>query len=173
MAKVVIYAITVILLLALSIVFPKIGASAPSFLFLLTAVYAFRKDDSDYLWLAFFSGLALDLYSNTFLGIFALAFLITAFIINYTTRAFFSSDLSFGYIGVIVSLAYLLVVGLVYIFNSTAIRFGTALPISGEYLTTKIWLDLFLNLIFVAPIYFLSLLTDRLINYYSKDEGSF
>lgn len=173
MAKVVIYIITVILLLALSIVFPKVGTSAPSFLFLLTAVYAFRKDDSDYLWLAFFSGLALDFYSNTFLGIFALSFLITALIINYTTRTFFSSDLSLIYIAVIVTLAYLLVVGLVYILNTMAIRFDTALSISGEYLITKIWLDLFLNLIFVAPIYFLSLSVDRLINYYSKDEGSF
>ena len=173
MAKVVIYTIVVILLLSLSIVFPKIGASAPNLLFLLSVVYAFRKDDSDYLWLAFFSGLALDLYTNTFLGIFALSFLIVAFIINYTTRTFFSSDLSFVYIGVIVTLAYLLVVGLVYILNSISSRFGTSLPISGEYLTVKIWLDLFLNLVFVAPMYFLSLFNDRIINYYSKDEGSF
>ncbi|MHB8871272.1 MAG: rod shape-determining protein MreD [Candidatus Doudnabacteria bacterium] len=173
MAKAVIYTIIVILLLSLSIVFPKIGASAPNFLFLLAVVYAFRKDDSDYLWLAFFSGLALDLYTNTFLGIFALSFLIVAFIINYTTRTFFSSDLSLVYIGVIVTLAYLLVVGLVYIINSISSRFGTSLPISGEYLTVKIWVDLLLNLVFVAPMYFLSLFNDRIINHYSKDEGSF
>ncbi len=173
MAKIVIYTIFVIFLLSLSIVFPKIGASAPNFLFLFAVVYAFRKDDSDYLWLAFFSGLALDFYTNSFLGIFAISFLITAYIINYTTRTFFSSDLNPGYIGLIVMLAYLLVVGLVYFLNSLAVRFGAGLPVSGEYLTTKVWFDLFLNLIFALPIYFPSLLNDRLINYYSKDEGSF
>ncbi len=172
MFKTFIYFCTLIILLALNIVFPRIAASAPNFLFLLTVIYAFRQNKNEFLWLAFFSGLLLDIFSATFFGTYLLAFLIIAMIINYTTRTFFSADPTVPYIAAVVAVAYLLLVGLIYLSNSIAAHYSPMiLPLAGVYLNAKIFIDLLLNLIFAPLVYFLAIFIDNLIAKYQKNSA--
>lgn len=172
MSKLLVYFFTVVILLALNAVFPHVGASAPNFLFLLVVIFAFRQDGYEYLWLAFFAGLLLDVYSGTFFGTYMLSFLFLALIINYTTRTFFSADPSVNYIAVVVAVSYLTLVGLIYLMNSIGVRIdGNFSPISAIYLNNKIWLDLLLNLVFAAPIYYVALLDERLLLKLSKNHN--
>ncbi len=169
MSKFLVYFFTFSVLLALNVVLPKAGASAPNLLFLLVIIFAFRQDSSEYLWLAFFSGLLLDIYSSTFFGTYTLSFLFLALIINYTTRTFFSAEPELNYMAMVVGLSYLLLVGLVYLINSIGSRIQPDLvALSGVYLNQKIWLDLVLNLIFAAPVYYIAIVDQRLIKGFKK-----
>ncbi len=171
MSRAIIYAIIIILLLALGAALPQASAGAVNWLFLFSAITAFRRDENDFLWLAFFSGFALDVYSGGFFGTYIFSFLIVALLINYTTRTLLSSEPSVQYIAVVVSVSYLVFVGLVYIINSLGVQLQpSALQISPVYLDRKIWIDLLLNLIFAAPVYYLSLMSDRIVAYYQRNE---
>lgn len=171
MSKTIIYAIIIILLLALGASLPQVSTGAVNWLFLFAAITAFRHEGNDFLWLAFFSGLALDLYSGGFFGTYAISLLIVAFFINYTTRTLLSAEPSVPYVAVVIAVSYLIFVGLVYMSNSLGVQLQhRALPISAAYLNRKIWLDIAFNLIFAAPVYYLSLMSDRLIAYYHRNE---
>ncbi|MDB4940027.1 MAG: rod shape-determining protein MreD [Candidatus Doudnabacteria bacterium] len=164
MTKFLLYFFSIILLLALNIVFPTIRSSTPNFLFLFVVVNAFRKNNQDFLWLAFFSGLMLDIYSNVFFGTYTLSFMIIAVIISYTTKIFFSADPSIVYFGSVAAVSNLLLIGLVFIMNTVGVHIQSNLGrIPALYLGQKIWIDLFLNLIFVGPIYYLSSVIERII----------
>lgn len=171
MSKTIIFAIIIVVLLALGVAFPQASTGAVNWLFLFTAITAFRHEGNDFLWLAFFSGLALDLYSGGFFGTYAVSLLIVAFLINYTTRTLLSAEPSVTYVAAVISVSYLTFVGLAYIINSLGVQLQhSALPFSAVYLNRKIWLDIVLNLIFAAPVYYLSLISDRLIAYYQRNE---
>jgi rod shape-determining protein MreD len=173
MSKIIVYTLAIILLLALNVVFPAARFSAPNFLFLLVVVYAFRKDNPDFLWLAFFAGIMLDVYSNVFFGTFTLSFMIISLVINYTTRTFFSADPSVIYMGAVVAATNLILIGLIYFINSIGLGFEKNLVrISGEYLANKVWADVALNLFFAAPIYFFSIWIDSIINHYQNKQQS-
>ncbi len=171
MGKFLTYFIAVIFLTALNIVFPNLRSSTPNFLFLLVIIYAFRQDTPGYLWLAFFSGLMLDVYSNVFFGTYILSFMIIALLINYTTRTFFSADPSIIYVGAVIIVANLILVGLLYFINSIGVRFDSAvIPLSGQYLGNKIWIDVILNLVFAAPVFAFSLWIDRIARHYENKQ---
>jgi rod shape-determining protein MreD len=175
MSKFLIYAFTIILLLSFNIAFPPILGATPNFLFLLVIFYAFRQDKSTFLWLAFFAGLILDVTSHFMFGSFTLAFLLVAFLINYSTRFFFTADVS-GFFMVIVTVfsylllvgmlyfSYLLLVGMLYLFSSIALSLElTTKLLPTVYLHQKVWLDLVLNLIFAVPVYILTERIEKII----------
>ncbi len=156
MTKLLIYIATVVLLLAANIALPFSHYAAPNFLFLLILFLAFQKDNDDFLWVAFFSGLLLDTVSAPIFGSYLLGFLLIAMIVNYATRTLFSADPNPVYIGGIIIIANLILVSLLYLTNTIAYDFhNIATPLSPIYLRQKIWLDVILNLIFAVPIYFL------------------
>ena len=172
MTKFLTYLISLAALLGLNIVFPKIAGAAPNFLFLFAVFYAIRKDDPVFLWLAFFAGILLDVYSGSLFGSNTLAFLIISFIINYTTRTFLTADPTPEFISVVIIISYIILIGLLYLFDSFGLRFGwTAYHISPEYITLKIWLDIALNLIFALPVYYLVVFNDRIITKYEKPKN--
>lgn len=172
MNKIITYALCIIILLALNIVFPKTTASAvPNFLFLLVVIYSFNQESNDFLWLAFCAGLMLDVTSNTFFGTYTVSFLLIAMIINYTTRTFLVADPSIGYMAVVILVSNLLLIGLIYIINSVGIKLNSqTLPISSLYLREKIWSDIILNLIFAWPIYWVTRWNQRVIEYYHTNK---
>ncbi|GAC1412282.1 MAG: hypothetical protein NVSMB66_0910 [Candidatus Doudnabacteria bacterium] len=174
MFKALLYFLLIIILLALSITSVKFFGMGPNFLFLLTIVYAFQKNNPDYLWLAFFSGLMLDIYSNVFFGTYILSFLLISVSINYATRIFFSADPSVVYLGLMTAISSLMLVGLLFIFNSLAIRFQSDIMVLPTiYLKQKIWIDLAFNLVFLGPIYYLSGVVEGVIISNSKRRESF
>ncbi len=169
MIKVLIYFLSIIVLLALNVVFPKFYYGVPNFLLLLVVVYAFRKDNPDYLWIAFGAGFFLDLYSNSFFGTYTISFILISVIINYTTRSFFSADPSIVYFAIVTAVSNLMLVGMLFLFSSIGMRFQPGLSeVSGVYLNQKIWIDLFFNIVFVAPVYYLSSVNERIIEHYSR-----
>ena len=166
------YFISFIILLGLNIVFPKIAGAAPNFLFLIIVFYAFRKDNPIFLWLAFFAGIMLDIYSGSFFGSYTISLLVISFIINYTTRTFFTADPTPEFISVVIIVAYIILIGLMYLLDSFALGFGwTTYHISPEYITSKIWLDIVLNLIFALPIYYVVILNDRITAKYERPKN--
>lgn len=172
MSKFFVYLLSLFILLSLNMVFPTFLGGAPNFLFLLVIFYAFRKDNPTFLWLAFFSGLLLDLFSGGFFGAYAISFLSVSVIMNYTTRSFLSADLSTEFMSVLIFVSYFFMLGLVYLVNSFAIRLGlTQLGISPAYLVKKVWIDVVFNLIFAIPIYFLTVLNDRIISFFEKPKN--
>lgn len=164
MPKFIIYFLTIVLLLALNIVFPFVRQSTPNFLFLFVLFLAFQKDNNDFLLVAFFSGLFLDAVSAPVFGSYLISFLIIAMIVNYLTRTFFSADPNPIYMAVVVAVSNLLLVGLLYLINTFAFNFhATILPLSPVYLRGKIWLDLLLNLVFAFPVYLLTVWEEGII----------
>jgi rod shape-determining protein MreD len=162
MKRPLVYLITILLLLSLNIVWPGIKGAVPNFLFLLVVFSAFKKDDADFIWVAFFSGLLLDSSSHIFFGSYTISFLLVALMINYATRIFFKKDISIPLMILIVGFSFIVLVSLVYFMSSmtSSYQHGTyVLPI--VYLTKKIWFDLILNIVFAAPIYFLLVFIER------------
>jgi rod shape-determining protein MreD len=126
--------------------------------------YAFHQEKTTFLWLAFFSGLLLDLTSNFVFGSFTLSFLLVAFLINYATRIFFTADTTVLFMVIVTAVAYLLLIGILYLFGSVALSLDlTTQSLPTIYLRYKIWFDLVLNLIFAAPIYFLTEYIEKII----------
>jgi len=165
MKKILVYLISLIILLALNVAFPMIYRNiAPNFLFLLVIFYAFRKDNPDFLWIAFFAGLLLDIFGGNFFGSFTLGFLLISELVNFTTRTFFTADPSIEFMVLIVSGSYLALAGFLFAFNFLAFRLHWVdYQISPRIFAGKIWLDLLLNLVFAAPVYYLTVLNDRIL----------
>ena len=164
MSKFFTYLVTLLFLFGLNAVMPKIFGVRPNFLFLLVIFYALRKNNLDFLWLAFFAGLFADIYSGIFFGSYTIGFLIIAFVLNYAIGTFFTADLSVEFTSVAIIIAYIILVGIIYLINSFAFRLGLATAaLSPEYIVSKIWLDILLNIIFAAPIYYLTTLNDKII----------
>jgi rod shape-determining protein MreD len=164
MNKFLIYAVTLIVLLAFNIAFPPILGAAPNLLFLLVIFYAFRQEKTTFLWLAFFSGLLLDLTSNFVFGSFTISFLLVSFLISYATRIFFTADVTVLFMVIVTIVSYLLLIGILYLFSSMALSFElTAQSLPVIYLRHKIWFDLVLNLVFAAPVYFLTEYLEKII----------
>ncbi len=170
MSKPIVYTICLIILLALNIIFPKINSSAPNFLFLLTVIYSFQQEGNDFLWLAFFSGLLLDIFSSTFFGTYTISFLVIAMMINYTTSTFLVADPAVGYIAAVIFVANLFLVGLIYIINSIGLKLDSStIPLPSVYLQAKVWADVIWNLIFALPVLYISHLNQRIIEHYQKN----
>jgi rod shape-determining protein MreD len=164
MSKFLIYTFTIIILLSFNIVFPPILGATPNFLFLLVIFYAFRQEKTTFLWLAFFSGLMLDLTTHFVFGSFTLSFLLVAFLINYSTRFLFTADVSGVFMVIATVFSYLLLVGMLYLFSSIALSLElTTKLLPAVYLHQKVWLDLVLNLIFAVPIYILTQRIEKII----------
>jgi rod shape-determining protein MreD len=175
MFKILVYFFSLTVIFALNMVFFKFHGSMPNLLFLLVIVYSFRKDNPDFIWLAFFAGLLLDLYSNVFFGTYTVSFMIIALGINYTTRSFFSAEPSVVYFGLVAAVSSLVLVGLLFILNSVGVYFQRNLGVTPTvYLNQKIWLDLLFNLIFVGPIFYLSSsIEDFLENHAKRNSNGF
>lgn len=174
MFKTFIYFLLIIFFLALNISLPKFNGAGPNLMLLLTVAYAFRKDNPDYLWIAFFSGLLLDIYSNVFFGTYTLSFLLIGVGINYATRMFFSADPSLVYFGIVAAIASLMLVGLLYILNSVGIHFQNGLTLLPTiYLKQKIWIDLALNLLLIGPVYYISSFVEKILEDSEKRNASF
>ena len=165
MKKPLVYSLSILILLVLNIVFPAfLMSAAPNFLFLLVVFYAFRKDNPDFLLIAFFCGLFLDIFSGAFFGSFTLGLLGIGLAINYLTRTFFTADLSVEFISVVIAGSYILLVIFFYALNLLALRLHlTAYLVQGGYFSAKIWIDLIFNLAFAAPVYYLTLLNDKIL----------
>lgn len=160
MTKLVVYFAAIILLLTVQAAMPHWQGAVPHLLFLFALFCAFSKYNEDYLWVAFFSGLALDIYSGSLFGSYAFSFLIIVFAVNYTTRTFFSSDPHLFYMALVIAVSFLMLVGLLYLINS----FGSSIAVlSPAYLSRKIWLDLLLSLIFAGPVFMLNLFAEKII----------
>lgn len=164
MRKFLVYLFTLIMLLALNVSFPATFRNiAPNFLFLLVVFYAFRKDNPDFLWIAFFAGLLLDIYGGNFFGSFTLGFLLIGALVNFTTRTFFTADPSIEFTSLIVAGSSVLLALFLFVLNFVAARLHwAAYPISPRIFAGKVWLDLLLNLIFAAPIYYLTVMNDKI-----------
>ena len=164
MKTIFVYLLTLILLFALNGAFPtlKYGA-APNFLFLFAILFALKKDNRGFLWIAFFSGLLLDLFSGGFFGAFTLAMLLVCALAAYTAATLFTIDLSIEARSILVAAANLIFVLVLFIINLATFKFNLAPnQISPQIFAGKVWLDLILNLIFAMPIYYLLLLDDKL-----------
>ncbi len=158
------YAISIILLVAINAVFPEMKSALPNLLFLFIIFLAFRQNEADFIWIAFFSGLFLDAYSGFFFGTYTISFLVIGFIINLATRSILTADPSPIYVAVVIVISELMLVGLVFMVNAIAFKLHqTPFPVSGIYLNQKIWIDLALNLIFALPVYWLVRLNDSII----------
>lgn len=164
MFKLFIYAFSLVVLLALNVVFPPIFTAVPNFLFLVVVFLSFQRDKSDFLWIALFSGFLIDVYSGTFFGTYTISFLFLAFLISQTSGTFLSADPSVPYMAVVIVVAYLLLVGMVFLLNAVGLKFNpNAIPLSDVYLTKKIWFDVILNLIFAFPVYTLITFLQKII----------
>lgn len=171
MNRIIVYFLAVVLLLAINATMPFFRQSAPNLLFLLVIFMAFRQDSVDFLWVAFFAGLILDVYSAPIFGSYLFSFLILAMIVNTTTRTFFSADPNLIYIATVIVISYLMLVGMIYILNALAFQFHNIVePLSPLYLSQKIWFDLILNLIFAMPVYFLTQYLDQISLYFTRKE---
>jgi rod shape-determining protein MreD len=163
MRKFLAYSVSIIVLLVLNIIFPPLLSGAPNFLFLLVVFYALRKNSPDFLLIAFFAGLFLDIYSAAFFGTYTLAFLAIGLAINYSSRTFFTADLSVQFITAIITGAYFILIIIFYTLNLLALRLHfTLYVVQSGYFSAKIWIDLLLNLAFAAPVYYLTLLNDKI-----------
>lgn len=172
MSKIIIYFLTILILLSLNITMPKFGQGVPNFLFLFVLLLAFKQEGSDFLWVAFFSGLLLDIFAAPVFGSYLFSFMILAMIVNTTTRTLFSADVNMVYMGIVIFISNLLLVGMIYLINALAFQFHNAsAPLSPLYLSQKIWLDVILNLVFAIPIYYLIHYLDRLNLRFSSHES--
>ncbi len=164
MNKYVVYFLILIALASINMVFPPIYGAVPNFLFLFVIFYAFHQDKTTFLWLAFWSGIILDMSSGFFFGSWTISFLLVALIVNYSTKILFATDVSQLFMIAVSAISYLVLVGLLFLFNTLIYNVGlTAQQIPVVYLQQKIWLDIVLNFIFALPIYLLTEYTSRTI----------
>lgn len=163
MTRILTYFVSVILLFSVNAFFPALGA-APNLLFLFAILYAFKKDDSDFLWLAFFSGLIMDVFSGAMFGTYMLSFLMISFAVNYATRNFFSADPNIPVMFFVLLAANLFLVALIYLENSLAVRFGAVSSVlPGVFISKRTWIDIAFNLVLAFPVYLLTMLDDHII----------
>lgn len=164
MNKYLIYFLVLVALAAVNMVFPPIYGAVPNFLFLFVVFYSFHQDKTTFIWLAFWSGLILDLSSGFFFGSWTISFLLVALIVNYATKIFFATDVSRLFMVIVSAVAYLVLVGLLYLFNTLIANIGLIdqqIPLI--YLQQKVWFDIILNFIFAIPIYLLTEYISRTI----------
>jgi rod shape-determining protein MreD len=157
MNKYVVYFLVLVALASVNMVFPSIFGAVPNLLFLFVIFYAFHQDKPTFLWLAFWSGLLLDMSSGYFFGTWTISFLLVAIIVNYSTKIIFATDVSRIFMVVVSAVAYLVLVGLLYIFTTLIFNIGLIdqqMPL--VYLQKKVWFDIILNFIFAIPIYLLT-----------------
>ena len=163
MKQFLVYAILIWVLLGLTIVSPPIYGARPNFLFLFAVLYAFDSSDQLFLWMAFFCGMSLDIFSGNFFGAYTLSLLIVTLLINYTTISIFKSEASVQSLSVIITFAYIVFVGSAYAINSFAYQLGfISHPIAASYLVNKLLFDLLFNLVFAGPVYWLTIYADKL-----------
>ena len=137
-------------------------SAAPNFLFLFAVFYALKKNSLIFLWLAFFAGLILDLFGGNFFGAQTFALLATCSLLAYATSEFFSAELSIELTSILIAAGYIIFATLVFALNLAAFNLHLAgYQVSPQIFEFKIWLDLMLNLVFAAPIYYLTVFIDR------------
>lgn len=162
--KIITSALILIALLALNAVFPQFLEGAPNFLLLLVIFQSFKSRGSDFIWIAFFSGLLLDIYSPFYFGSHTISFLCLAIMIHYLTSTFLTSDPSVRLTAIIILAAFIMFTAMVYTLNIAIFKIvGSGYILSLNYLKGKFWVDLLFNLVFAGPIFFLTELADRIV----------
>jgi len=165
MKKFFLYFFCLIILFALNSVFPQLPRGvAPNFIFLFAIFYALKKQTPDFLWIAFFGGLILDLFSGNLFGSYTLALICICSLLAYATGTFFTADLSIEITSIFLTLGYLAFVILLFLINWLGLKSNLiGYQISPKIFETKVWLDLFLNLIFAVPVYYLTVFNDKIL----------
>lgn len=93
--KVIVAIIIIVCLLLQNAVFPSLAFASitPNLMIVVTAAFGFMRGKKEGLWIGFFCGLCLDIFSGGFLGFYALLYMYVGFLNGFFRKLFYPEDI--------------------------------------------------------------------------------